>query len=262
MVIIVIVCLIIGGGIYFFINRTETTPPSISGAAANTTESTAIVTWVTDEPATGQVKYSIDGQNISTTPVDTNLTTFHSITLTNLNSGTTYTFTIISKDAAGNEAASAASRTFKTVTAIPVAAKEGSRAPDFTLKDLSGNNVKLSDFRGKIVMVNFWATWCGPCMEELPFFQAISDNQSAGGFKILAINDKESKHQVLSKFTDKNYTFTFTILLDSTGEVNTLYDVSRWPKTFFIDADGIIKKVQEDSFQSQTEITNIINSLK
>jgi len=241
---------------------TDKTPPSISGAAANTTESTAIVTWVTDEPATGQVKYSIDGQNISTTPVDTNLTTFHSITLTNLNSGTTYTFTIISKDAAGNEAASAASRTFKTVTAIPVAAKEGSRAPDFTLKDLSGNNVKLSDFRGKIVMINFWATWCIPCKDELPFFQAISDNWSEKDLTILAIS-KEPKGAVRSFINGEGY--TFTVLLDSNGEVNTLYgftDKTSIPRTFFIDAEGIIKKIKVDSFSSKNEIEDILNSLK
>ncbi|MCJ7516162.1 MAG: redoxin domain-containing protein [Dehalococcoidia bacterium] len=241
----------------------DKTPPSISGAAANTTESSAIVTWLTDESATGQVKYSKDGQNTSTTPEVTNLTTFHSITLSNLDSGTTYTFTIISKDAAGNEAASASNHTFTTVSSIPVAAKEGSRAPDFTLQDLNNNQVKLSDFRGKIVVVNFWATWCGPCMNELPFFQAISDNQSAGGFKILAINDKESKNKVNSELPVEGY--TFTILLDPKGDVYQLYDIvppKTIPQTFFIDKEGIIKKIKVDSFSSKKEIEDILNSLK
>ena len=241
----------------------DKTAPTISGVnVSHVTESSAIVTWATNEPATSQIKYGKTETYGSTTPLDENLTTTHNVTLAKLDSGTTYNFTIMSKDAAGNEATSASNQTFTTLTPIPVGPKVGNRAPAFTLKDLNNNEVKLSDFRGKIVVVNFWATWCGPCMEELPFFQAISDNETAGGFKILAINDKETKNKVSSELTGKGYTFTFTILLDSTGEVNTLYDVSRWPKTFFIDADGIIRKVQEDSFKSPTEIANILNSLK
>jgi peroxiredoxin len=242
----------------------DKTAPMISGINVSIiTESSAIVTWLTDEDATGQVKYSKDGQNTATTPPETNPTKTHSITLTNLNSGTPYTFTIISKDAAGNEAASAPNQTFTTVSSIPVAAKEGSRAPDFTLQDLSENSVKLSDFRSKIVVVNFWATWCEPCMEELPFFQAISDNQSAGGFKILAINDKESKNKVNSELPVEGY--TFTILLDPKGDVYQLYDIvppKTIPQTFFIDKEGIIKKIKVDSFSSKKEIEDILNSLK
>jgi cytochrome c-type biogenesis protein len=269
---ILIVCVLVGSGIYFFFHQTgtpplpnstaDTTPPSIQSVIPSTTEIGATITWKTDEPATSQIKYGKTETYDQTTPIDKNLTINHNVTLTKLDSGTTYNFTIMSKDAAGNEAASASNQTFKTLTPIPVGPKVDNLAPPFTLKDLNNNEVKLSDFRGKIVVVNFWATWCGPCMEELPFFQAISDNETAGGFKILAINDKETKDKVRSELTGKGYTFTFTILLDSTGEVNTLYDVSRWPKTFFIDADGIIRKVQEDSFKSPTEIANILNSLK
>ena len=90
--------------------------------------------------------------------------------------------------------------------------KKATALPISPLQDLNGNDVKLSDFQGKIVIVNFWATWCGPCMEELPFFQAISDNETAGGFKILAINYKETENQVRSELTGKDY--TFTVLLD------------------------------------------------
>jgi len=240
----------------------DTLPPTISGIAANTTESSAVVTWITDEPATSQVKYSI-GQNTSTTPVNTNLDIRHSVTLPNLDSGTTYTYTVISKDAAGNPSTSASNQTFTTVSTIPVGTEEGNLAPPFTLTDLNENSVKLSDFRGEIVVVNFWATWCGPCMNELPFLQAISDNQSTGGYKILAINDKESKYQIISKFAEPqyNYAFTFTILLDSSGEFNTLYNVKYYPTTFFIDANGIIKKKVETSFNSQADIEDILDSL-
>ncbi len=244
-------------------DETDETAPTISEVnVSDITESGATITWATDETATSQVEYGETEDYGSETTENTKLSNSHSVTLTGLASSTTYYFKIISKDASGNEAISATNQTFETVTSIPVGYEEGNRAPDFTLTDLSGNEVKLSNFQGKIVVVNFWATWCGPCMEELPFFQAISDNESAGGFKILAINQKETKSQVLSGLNDKGYAFTFTILLDSDGKVNTLYNIDTLPTTFFIDAEGIIKKIQVGSFSTQAEIENILSSFQ
>jgi peroxiredoxin len=239
----------------------DKTAPTISGVnVSNITESSAIITWITDEPATSQVKYEKTEEVSSTTPLDKNLTTNHNVTLTKLDSGTTYNFVVISKDASGNETTSATNPTFKTLTPIPVGSQVGNLAPPFTLEDLNGQKVSLSALRGKIVMVNFWATWCDPCKEELPFFQAISDNRSAGSLKILAINVGEGNNTVRSFINGEGY--TFTALLDSKKEVNTLYNVSIYPTTFFINADGIIKERKEGSFQSRTEIENILNSLK
>jgi len=138
-------------------------PPVISGASvSNITESSAIVTWTTNEPATGQVKYFVSDNTTSnsttlTTPEDTNLNPTHSVMLSNLTSGTEYGFDIISKDNSGNVATYSEGQTFTTVAAIPFAAEEGSRAPDFELKNLSNQPVKLSDFKGKMVLLNFWA---------------------------------------------------------------------------------------------------------
>ncbi len=162
----------------------------------------------------------------------------------------------MSKDAGGNGATSP-NQILKTISSIPVGYQKDNRAPGFTLKDINGNEWKLSDFRGKIVMVNFWATWCDPCVKELPFFQAISDNQT-----ILAINYKETGNKVRSELTGKGY--TFTVLLDPDGEVSTLYgftDQTSIPRTFFIDAEGIIKKIKVDSFSNTTEIESILKSL-
>jgi peroxiredoxin len=238
----------------------DETPPTISGVGvSNITQSSATITWVTDEPATSQVEYGETETYGSETTENTNLSTSHSVTLTGLDDGTTYNFQVISKDGSGNSATSPTNQTFETPAVIPVGYEKGNRAPDFTLQDLNGQDVKLSSLRGKIVMVNFWAIWCVPCKEELPYFQAISDNRSQEDLKILAVNFKEGTGAVRSFITGEEY--TFTVLLDSTGEVNTLYDVSYYPTTFFIDADGIIKEIQEGSFQSQTEIENILDSL-
>jgi peroxiredoxin len=237
----------------------DETPPTISGVnVSNITESSAIITWTTNEPATSQVEYGeTETYGASTTP-DTNLTISHSVTLTGLDDGTTYNFHVISKDSSGNEATSP-NQTFKTPAVIPVGAQVRNRAPEFTLKDLNNNDVKLSDFRGKIVVINFWGIFCDPCKKELPFFQAISDNETAGGFKILAINVGEGDNTVCSFINDNQY--TFTVLLDSKKEVNALYDVNYYPTTFFIDAEGIIKERIKGSFQSRDEIKNILDSL-
>jgi peroxiredoxin len=272
---ILIVCVLVGSGIYFFFHQTGTQSPpestidttisSIQGIPiASTTEAGATITWKTDKPATSQVNYGKTETYGSTTPLDTNLSTSHSVTLTGLDSNTTYNFKVISTDAAGNEITSAASQTFTTLTPIPIGSKVGNRAPDFTLEDLNGQKVSLSALRGKIVMVNFWATWCIPCKNELPFFQAISDNWSEKDLTILAIS-KESKPTVLNWIKSQEKEYTFTFLLDSKGEVNTLYgftDQTSIPRTFFIDAEGIIKKIKVDSFSSKNEIEDILNSLK
>ena len=234
----------------------DKTPPTISGVnVSNITELSAIITWTTNEPATSQVEYGKTETYGSTTTEDTNLTINHSVTLTELDDNTTYNFRVMSKDAGGNGATSPTNQTFKTISSIPVGYEEGNRAPDFTpLKDLNGKDVKLSDFKGKIVILNFWATWCGPCKDELPFFQAISDNQT-----ILAINFKEGTNTVRSFINGAGY--TFTVPLDSMGKVSMLYNVTEIPRTFFIDANGIIRKIKEESFGSQAEIESILNSL-
>jgi peroxiredoxin len=239
--------------------QADTTAPTISGVNVNITESSAIITWTTNEPATGQVNYGETETYGSTTTLDTNLSKTHTVTLTGLDDGTTYNFQVMSKDSSGNTATST-NQTFKTPAVIPVGSQKGNRAPEFTLQKLGGGEVKLSDFRGKIVVINFWGIFCGPCKDELPFFQAISDNESARGLKILAINVGEGDNTVRSFINDEEY--TFTVLLDSKKEVNALYDVDYYPTTFFIDAEGIIKERKKGSFQSRTEIENILKSLQ
>jgi peroxiredoxin len=235
-------------------------PPAISAiSVGSVTESSALITWLTDEPATGMVKYSTSENVTSTTAEKTDLDTTHSIMLTKLNSGTTYSFTILSKDAAGN-AASLAGTSFKTVTPVPVGTEIGNRAPDFSLTDLSGNNVKLSDFRGKIVMINFWAIWCGPCVEELPYIQAVSDNWSAKGVQVLAVAAKNNEPlDMVGEFIDQNK-YTFRVLYDSQG-INSIYNVSEIPITFFIDKEGIIRN-KHDQFDDQATIEEILSTMQ
>ena len=240
----------------------DETPPTISGVSvSNITESSATITWLTNERATSQVQFGKTETYGSNTTPDTNLTNNHNVTLTGLSDNTTYYFKVISKDASGNEATLAAEdQKFTTEAIIPVGYEIGNLAPDFSLKDINDKVWKLSDFRGKIVIVNFWFTTCVPCNEEMPYLQGIQASDDWSDVKIFAINYKETEQAVRS-FLQDNPQYEFTVLLDPDGAVNERYDVSTWPTTFFIDAEGIIQKIQTGSFPSQTAIENVLNSL-
>lgn len=111
-------------------------------------------------------------------------------------------------------------------------------APDFTLTDMAGNKVSLAQFKGKVVILNFWATWCPPCREEMPSMEQLYRDYSAKGLVMLAIN-VDKKHEMLAKFLKKT-PYSFDILLDPQGTVTTQYGVARFPESFVIDRNGII----------------------
>lgn len=114
---------------------------------------------------------------------------------------------------------------------------DSSLAPDFKLKDLNGKDVKLSDYRGKIVILNFWAVWCKYCVEEMPEFNKLNaelkkDNEAV----ILAVNVQESKDTVKNFLTENK--LDLNVVFDSTGEVSQKYGITGYPTTYIIDKDG------------------------
>jgi len=117
----------------------------------------------------------------------------------------------------------------------------GNKAPDFTLPDLEGNQVSLSGFKGKVVFLNFWATWCKPCEEEMPSMQLLynalkSQNQP---FEIVAVSIDSEGPEVVQKFIER-YNITFTVLHDRKGRIKDTYKTTGVPETFIIDQGGII----------------------
>ncbi len=119
----------------------------------------------------------------------------------------------------------------------------GYPAPDFQLQDINGYHYKLSDFRGKVIIVNFWASWCTPCKVEMPAFQSAADEYRMDDVVILGINvtNQDSIKNVMTFLQEKG--ITFPILLDQSGSTSSLYQVFSMPTTFFIDPEGIIRNV-------------------
>jgi len=125
-----------------------------------------------------------------------------------------------------------------------VQAKEMSeKAQDFTLESRSGKNVRLNELAGQVVLVNFWASWCGPCRKELPKLEEIHQKYSDLGVTILGINIDENKE--LSQRLLKDVDVTFPILYDHENTVSEPYNVSAMPYTYVIDKAGNFRFVHK-----------------
>lgn len=117
--------------------------------------------------------------------------------------------------------------------------KVGALAPDIQLVDLNGKTVTLEQFRGKVVMLNFWATWCPPCRTEMPAMQRLNEKMAELDFVMLALNVEPEGDRTVPAFL-KGKPYTFPILLDLGAKAQNRYGVFRFPETFIIGKDGVI----------------------
>lgn len=113
------------------------------------------------------------------------------------------------------------------------------QAPDFTLPANTGKNLKLSEQRGNVVMLNFWASWCGPCRQEMPLLDAMSQRYSAAGFVLLGVDVEEDNTD--AKKIIKDLKISYPILFDTENKVSKLYSVETMPTTVMIDKKGQIR---------------------
>jgi peroxiredoxin len=128
-----------------------------------------------------------------------------------------------------------------TVCLAAVAALNSGPAPDFTLRSVGGSNLRLKEHRGQVVLLNFWATWCGPCREEMPHLNRLYDKYRASGFLLLGVNvDDDAKH---AAGASSKLGLHFPILLDTDKKVSRLYELSTMPSTVLIDRDGKVRYI-------------------
>ncbi len=134
--------------------------------------------------------------------------------------------------------------------------KPASAAPDFALRTLAGPNLRLQEQRGKVVMINFWATWCGPCRQEMPHLSRLYDKYRAAGFVLLGVNVDDDARRA-SEMAQR-LALPFPVLFDTEKTVSRLYDLGTMPSSVLIDRDGKVRYVHagyqagfEDQYEKQ-----------
>jgi thiol-disulfide isomerase/thioredoxin len=129
---------------------------------------------------------------------------------------------------------------FNSTGGVAARVSIGQPAPDFELSDKSGKSYSLSSLRGKVVLVNFWATWCPPCRQEMPSMEELYKSfANEGQLELLAINVEEEGPAIIDEFS-KEYPHSFPVIFDLNAEVQNFYGVFKFPETFVINKQGII----------------------
>jgi peroxiredoxin len=118
----------------------------------------------------------------------------------------------------------------------------GAPAPDFILTNTQSKSITLSDLKGQPILINFWATWCGPCRIEMPAIEAAYQKYKGAGLRVLAVDSDEPLQQVTDFGASLN--LTFDLLLDPGNSVNDLYRIRAYPSSFFVGADGTVVALQ------------------
>lgn len=117
----------------------------------------------------------------------------------------------------------------------------GEPAPDFALKSASGDNLRLSEYRGEVVMINFWATWCGPCRQEMPLLDELYSRYSRVGFQLLGVNIDDDSGKAVDMVAELGV--SFPVLFDADKSVSERYEVEAMPVTILVDRNGTVRHV-------------------
>ncbi|MEK6655930.1 MAG: TlpA disulfide reductase family protein [Nitrospirota bacterium] len=137
----------------------------------------------------------------------------------------------------------------------------GQQAPDFTLKDATGKGITLSSYKGRVVMINFWATWCPPCRQEMPSMEMLFQEYNKKGFEILAISSDSQGEKIVKPFMEF-YELSFTALMDTDGKVHSVYAVTAIPTTYIVDKKGAIaQKIMGPKDWKDKDSKNMIEKL-
>lgn len=227
-------------------------------AINNIQDHSLTVTWKTNWPSTsGLSALPVGGVNTVGSWPDKRLLTEHKVILKNLEPSTAYLLTLTSKDASGNQdtfttnCSTRGSRTSMELIA-------GDAAPDFTLKSMKGDSVRLPDFRGKWIMIVFWMTRCDSCKQEIQYLNNFHSNYKLDDCLLLSINVGENDAYTTNLIIGQK--LIFPVLLDEEEEVSEKYSIVHFPTAIIIDPYGTITKIKEDTFKSELEIIDFVRS--
>jgi cytochrome c biogenesis protein CcmG/thiol:disulfide interchange protein DsbE len=148
-----------------------------------------------------------------------------------------------------------------TTNGVIPSPREGFLAPDFTLEDLEGATITLSNLRGTAVVLNLWASWCPPCQAEMPALQEIYENNRDRGLEILAVNTTYQDRETDARAFVQEMGLSFPVLLERTGDMAKAYQLRAMPSTFFIDREGVIRKVILGGPMSEATLQTAIEEL-
>ena len=128
-------------------------------------------------------------------------------------------------------------------TSLASSGLAGAPAPDFALKSSTGENMRLSEYRGDVVMINFWATWCGPCRQEMPLLDELYSRYERVGFNLLGVNIDDDSSRAMDMVRELGV--SFPVLFDNRKEVSRMYDVDAMPVTVLVDREGNVRFVHQ-----------------
>ena len=128
-----------------------------------------------------------------------------------------------------------------TVSTLAASSLQGQVAPDFVLRSATGENLRLSEYRGDVVLINFWATWCGPCRQEMPLLDDLYGRYQRVGFNLLGVNIDEDSRRAMQMVQELGV--NFPVLFDENKEVSKLYEVDAMPVTILVDREGIVRHI-------------------
>jgi len=117
----------------------------------------------------------------------------------------------------------------------------GTRAPDYSVRTLDGDTVAIRDFRGEVVLLNVWATWCAPCEQEMPSMQRLQEELGPQGLRVVAVSVDQADPKSVRDWVDER-NLTFTVLHDASGRIQQVYQTTGVPESFVLDRDGMILK--------------------
>jgi peroxiredoxin len=135
----------------------------------------------------------------------------------------------------------------------------GEEAPDFVLKSLSGENLRLSEFRGEVVLLNFWASWCGPCRDEMPRLESLRERYERVGLRLLSVSLDDDSRGL--RETVEGFDVRFPILVDAGREVARRFGIDDMPATLLIDREGVVRHVSEGRRGRDEDYTEALRAL-